>query len=226
MTKKLELSPTTGLGLFLECPRCFWLRYNEGVHRPDVVFPSLPGGMDRILKEYFDSFRAKNKLPPELEGKVEGKLLPDQELIDNWRNWRTGLYFEDSKLDAILRGALDECLVDGELYIPLDIKTRGTAPNQGQSELYYQNQLDCYVFLLSKMGYKTKGYAYLVYYYPQGVDDKHLVRFNTEVVKLETDVDRLYKVFSDAVNCLRGPIPPRHTECSFCAWYSDLLEYD
>ena len=75
--KKLELSPTTGLNLFRECPRCFWLRYRERVHRPDTIFPSLPGGMDRILKVYFDSFRARDELPPELEGKVEGKLLPD-----------------------------------------------------------------------------------------------------------------------------------------------------
>jgi CRISPR/Cas system-associated exonuclease Cas4 (RecB family) len=224
--KILELSPTTGLNLFLECPRCFWLRYRERVHRPDTIFPSLPGGMDRILKDYFDSFRSQSKLPPELKGRVEGKLVPDQELVDKWRNWRSGPRFEDPKLDAVLRGALDDCLIDGKYYIPLDIKTRANAPKEGQSEQFYQTQLDCYAFLLEKMGYRTKGYAYLVYYFPETVDDKHLVKFNTEVVKLETNIERVYKVFSNAVKCYHGPIPPSHTECGFCAWYSDLLEYD
>jgi hypothetical protein len=224
--KKLELSPTTGLNLFRECPRCFWLRYREGVHRPDTIFPSLPGGMDRILKEYFDAFRARDELPPELKDKVEGRLLPDQELMDKWRNWRSGPRFEDPKLDAVLRGALDDCLVDGEFYIPLDVKTRGSAPREGKSEEYYQTQLDCYGFLLDKMGYKTADHAYLVYYYPDSVNDRHLVKFNVEVVRIEISLERVYKIFSDAVKCCRGPIPPRHTKCGFCAWYSDLLEYD
>jgi CRISPR/Cas system-associated exonuclease Cas4 (RecB family) len=224
--KKLELSPTTGLSLFLECPRCFWLRYRKGVHRPETIFPSLPSGMDRILKDYFDSYRGKDGMPPELEGKVEGKLVPDQELIDKWRNWRSGPRFEDPELDAVLRGALDDCLIEGELYIPLDVKTRGSAPQAGKSEEYYQTQLDCYAFLLEKMGYKVKDHAYLVYYFPDSVNEEHLVKFNVEVVKLGTSPARVYRIFADAVKCYHGPIPSSHTECGFCAWYSDLLEYD
>lgn len=226
MPERIRLSPTTGLNLFLECPRCFWLRYNEDVHRPDTIFPSLPGGMDRIIKEYFDTFRRGKGLPPELVGKVDGKLVADQDLMDNWRNWRRGLKFEDEKIDATLSGALDDCLLDGESYIPLDYKTRGAAPKEGQSQQYYQTQLDCYAFLLEKNGYKVKDYAYLVYYFPDKVVGDHLVKFNIEVVKVLTDPKRAYKIFSDAVNLLKGPIPGRHTECTFCAWYSDLLEYD
>lgn len=226
MPDKLKLSPTTGLSLFKECPRCFWLHYNEGVKRPDTIFPSLPGGMDRIIKDYFDTFRKKDKLPPELENNVDGRLMTDQALLDNWRNWRAGLRFEDKALDAVLAGSLDDCLLDGEYYIPVDFKTRGAAPKEGQSEEYYQTQLDCYCFLLEKNGYKTKGYAYLVYYFPDSINDRHLVKFDTEVVRLETNHDRVYKIFSDAVNILKGPIPPRHTECGFCAWYNDLLDYD
>lgn len=224
--KRLELSPTTGISLFLECPRCFWLRYREGVHRPETIFPSLPSGMDRILKSYFDGFRKSDQLPPELEGKVKGRLIPDQELIDKWRAWQTGLRFEDPELDAVLRGALDDCLLDDGVYVPLDVKTRGAAPKAGHSEMYYQTQLDCYAFLLLKMGHKTADHAYLVYYFPESVNEGHLVKFNTEVVRVGTSAERAYRIFSDAVKCCRGPIPPRHTECGFCAWYSDLLEYD
>jgi hypothetical protein len=225
--KLYRLAPTTGLNLFLECPRCFWLRYNENVHRPDTIFPSLPGGMDRIIKEYFDTFRKSGKLPPEIEGKVEGKLMADQTLLDVWRDWRKGLPpYLDEKLGASLTGAIDDCLVDDGYYIPLDYKTRGSAPKEGSSEEYYQTQLATYVFLLQKGGYKTREYAYLIYYFPDKISESHLVRFSVEVVKLETDSQRVYRIFSDAVNCLKGPIPKSHTECGFCAWFSDLLEYD
>ncbi|MFC1510921.1 PD-(D/E)XK nuclease family protein [Candidatus Margulisiibacteriota bacterium] len=223
---KLELSPTTGLNLFKECPRCFWLRYREGVHRPDTIFPSLPGGMDRVLKDYFDSFRRKNELPPEIVGKVVGKLVPDAELVAKWQNWRAGLRFEDPKLKATLRGAIDDCLLDGDLYIPIDFKTRASPPKPGSSERYYQTQLDTYAFLLSKQDLKVADYAYLIYYFPQSVDDQHQVKLGIEVVKMQTDGQRAYKIFKDAVDCYKGPMPARHTECGFCAWYSDLLEFD
>lgn len=224
--ERIKLSPTSGLNLFLECPRCFWLRYNEKIHRPDIVFPSLPGGMDRIIKEYFDRYRKLGKMPPELEGKVKGALFSDQELLDRWRNWRQGLNFDDPVLEATLTGALDDCILDDGFLIPLDYKTRGTAPKERDSEEYYQTQLDTYVFLLQKNGFPVREFAYLVYYFPERFFDGNLVKFSTEVVKLETDSQRAYRIFSEAIACLRGPIPKAHTDCSYCAWFSDLLEYD
>ncbi|ODS30309.1 MAG: hypothetical protein SCARUB_04585 [Candidatus Scalindua rubra] len=98
----IRLSPTTGLNLFRNCPRCFWLHYNKQVRRPRGIFPSLPGGMDLVIKKYFDRYRGK--LPPEIEGKVEGCLMPGVELMNKWRNWRTGLeYHRYIKSDLISR---------------------------------------------------------------------------------------------------------------------------
>jgi len=107
-------------------------------------------------KDYYDSYRKEGGLPPELQGKVEGKLVPDIELMDDWRNWRRGLSFFDPDLQATLGGAIDECLVDEDIYIPVDFKTRGSPPKEGQSELFYQTQLDTYSLLLQKNGYKIK----------------------------------------------------------------------
>ena len=73
---KLRLSPSA-LNLFLECPKCFWLEYGAGIHRPRGPFPSLPGGMDIIIKKYFDSYRAVGKVPPEIVNQVEGDLFAD-----------------------------------------------------------------------------------------------------------------------------------------------------
>lgn len=225
MTNQLiRLSPTTGLNLFKECPYCFWLHFNKNAHRPRGIFPSLPGGMDLIIKKYFDKYRGQ--LPPELERKVEGKLVPDISLLEKWRNWRTGLEYFDKGLNAVLFGALDDCLIDDGLYIPLDYKTRGSAPRKGDSERYYQTQLDAYSLLLNSNGFKTKNFAYLVYYYPSEVMDDSLIQFKTEPVKVETNLERAKQTLKEAVELLRGPMPKEHSNCEYCSWISDRLGFE
>ena len=73
-----KLSPSS-LTLFEECKRCFWL-HHHGKKRPETPFPTLPSGMDRILKIHFDKFRDKKKLPPEICKNKECKNL---KLFDN-----------------------------------------------------------------------------------------------------------------------------------------------
>ncbi len=220
----IRLSPTSGLNLYRQCPKCFWLHYNEKVQRPRGIFPSLPGGMDLVIKKYFDHYRGD--LPPEIEGKVIGKLLPDLALMEKWRNWRTGLEYSDKDLDATLFEALDDCLVDGDFYIPLDYKTKGSAPKDGDSEKYYQTQLDAYSFLLNSNGYKTRNFAHLVYYYPDEVTKNGIVRFNVTPIKVGTDLKRAEKTFRDAVGLLKSSIPKNHTGCEYCSWASDRVEFE
>lgn len=214
-TKELiRLSPTaTGLGLFEDCTRCFWLHHNARVHRPKGIFPSLPGGMDEVLRRYYENFAGK--LPPELEGEAQGAITGNRDLIGK------RLRYEDGKLQAVLWGALDECLVDGDTYIPLDFKTRRGAPKEGASEEYYQTQLDSYALLLQASGYQTADFAYLVYYFPEGVEAERLFRFHSEVVKLLVDPERAKRIFERAVKTLRGPLPKHHSECEYCSWGRD-----
>lgn len=148
------LSPSK-LNLFQECQFCFWLHMVKKIHRPKEPSSTLPRGMDSLIKRYFDEYRALDKLPPELEGKVQGKLLSDQKLLNEWRkiNQNSSPRFFDKKLNAYLFGGLDECFVDGDYYIPADYKTRGFGLKD-YSLSYYQTQLDCYTFLLEAEGYK------------------------------------------------------------------------
>lgn len=52
----------------LECPRCFWLHIVKKIKRPQMVFPSITNGMDRVLKEHFDRFMERGEIPPEIRG--------------------------------------------------------------------------------------------------------------------------------------------------------------
>lgn len=241
------LSPSS-LNLFLECPKCFWLEKNRGIHRPSGAFPSLPGGIDSVLKKYFDKYRKTGGLPPEIDGQVEGKLLDDPKFLHEWRVNVKGIRWYSEELDAELMGALDDCLVvDGErgrttddvYYIPVDYKTRGWSAKE-DSHTYYQNQLNCYALLLEKNGFKTKGFAYLIFYSPAEVLNegglaaagktpgvgglqtpgvgKAAVLFNVEPRKVAADPAEAYKVFKAAVKTLRGLQPHSHSFCKFCSW--------
>jgi len=217
MNKNIRLSPST-LNLFLECPRCFWLHINKRIQRPRGIFPSLPGGMDLVIKDYFDKYRVDGKLPPEIDGDVKGKLIPDLNLLNKWRDWRTGLSYYDKELDVTLFGALDDCLQDNKTYIPLDYKTRGFPPRDGDSEKYYGNQLSSYALMLRENGYPVKDSGYLVYYYPREVKAKGRVDFYVKVVKINADPEKAKKTLSNAMKLLNGPIPPHNPNCEHCAW--------
>lgn len=69
-----KLSPSA-LNLFHDCPRCFWLEKHRVWKRPESIFPTLPRGMDGILKTHFHKFMKQGKMPPELCGKQECALM-------------------------------------------------------------------------------------------------------------------------------------------------------
>lgn len=218
----VQLSPTS-LNLFKECKLCFWLNRVKGVERPEGPDSTLPRGMDLLIKKYFDEYRARKELPPELVGKVEGELLSDQQLIDSWRNRWEGLYYEDKKLNAVFRGLLDECFFHNGFYIPVDYKTRGFDLKE-DSLSYYQTQLDCYTFLLGANGYKHPFFGYLIYYIPEEVRENGKVRFRIEPKKLNTNPSAAYKLFKKAVSLLRSPQPASHSDCEFCSLGRQLFK--
>lgn len=221
MTAKVFLSPSA-VGLYKDCQRCFWLDKNLQKPRPRGVFPSLPGGMDRILKTHFDVYRAAGTLPQELIGQVEGRLYPDQAKLNRWRNWRTGLKAETNVAEVV--GALDELLVTplGK-YSPFDYKTRGSLPKDGGSEQYYGHQLDIYALMLSQNGLDPSGEAHLAYYSPREVHKENMpglagVAFDVTLVTIEASPERAAQLINAAADCMRGPMPPPSPKCEFCAF--------
>ncbi len=235
---RIRLSPST-LNMFLECPKCFWLEQVKGIHRPRGIFPSLPGGMDLLIKKYFDKYRALGKLPPELEGKMDVELFSDNELLNKWRNWRSALAYEDPETGAILSGMLDDLGLkrsegsfarsaskEADLgaqkieYVPLDYKTRGFDVKEG-GEAFYQNQLNCYGLLLRENHMKPAGHAFLIYYIPKDVAEKGMVRFDIVPKRVEIDPDEALATFKKAQELINGPMPEAHTECEYCLWLTN-----
>src|SRR3989344_5799397 len=206
-----KFSPSS-LSLLKECPRCFWLQFNKNIKRPAGIFPSLPSGMDRILKTHFDSFMKKGELPPELKDwNDDYKLFNNEELLKVWRNNLKGIPWTDEK-GNLFRGAVDNILVKGKKLVVLDYKTRGFPLKEDTAE-HYQNQLNIYNFLLRKNGFETEDYAYLLFYHPSEVNEKGDVVFHTDLLKMEISIKEAERLMKDAVKCLGGEMPEAPEGC-------------
>jgi hypothetical protein len=228
-----RLSPSK-LNLFNDCPRCFWDEMINKLSRPRGIMASLPIGIDSKLKKYLDNYRGT--LPPELSGKLDGALFNDAETIRAWRNWRVGLSYTDNKSGAVLIGALDDCIVEtsdeGKIYIPLDYKTKASAPKFEDAVKYYQTQLNCYNLMLEANGYKIAGpmgLAYLVYFWPEYIKEigevEHPVLgkgmqfiFGVEVFKIPCDIENTKALIKRAVDVLNGERPLPGTDCEYCSY--------
>jgi len=211
-----KLSPSA-LSLMHECPRCFWLTNHEVWKRPVGIFPSLPSGMDGILKKHFDKFMEKGKLPPELYEREECKnlkLFDDKYILAEWRNSRKGLWFEDND-GNVLHGGIDNLLVNkaNNKIIVLDYKTRGF-PLKEDTHKHYQNQLDIYAFLLGKMGKDVEDFAYLLFYYPKEVLETGEVIFDTNLKKMKVSSVDAEKLWKGALKLLNSECPGN--SCEWC----------
>jgi len=213
-----KFSPSS-LSLLKECSRCFWLKFNKDIKRPQGIFPSLPSGMDKILKEYFDNCMKKGKLPKELRQLKNIKLFDDEELLKVWRSNFKGIRWED-KEGNLFRGAVDNILKKGNKLIVIDYKTRGY-PLKDDTADHYQDQLDIYNLLLRKNSYETEDYAYLLFYYPDKVNERGDIKFHVELVKMKINTKNAENIFKKAKEVLKNKIP-KNKDCEYCGYKEDV----
>jgi hypothetical protein len=154
-----------------------------------------------------------------LEGQLPGTLSTDK--ISN-------LKFSDPAFEADLAGQLDDCLMlAGNLYAPLDHKTRHKPPDEpGYSAKYYKLQMDTYTFLLEKTNRPTARKAFLVYYYPVDGELHQGFPFKVFVDPIDTNPEAAFQTFQNALEVLRGPLPLPAPDCSFCCWARGYREQE
>ncbi len=224
MPSSFKLSPSS-LNLLEDCPRCFWLDLVKGVPRPQGIFPSLPSGVDRLLKGHFDSFMRRRELPPELrEECADAALFSDEALLSEWRNNFRGIKWLDPQSGVLLRGAVDNLLEqDGKLVV-LDFKTRGF-PLKDDTAHHYADQMNLYNFLLRKNGFATEDHSLLLFYIPESIraSTGEFV-FRTQLVRMPVDVHHAERLFRKGVAVLHGPKPASSPQCAYCAWSGKVAE--
>jgi len=209
-----RLSPSA-INLMNDCPRCFWLTQHKVWKRPAGIFPSLPSGMDNILKKHFDKFRDRKMLPPELCENKDCKgmqLFDDKEKMKIWQSNFKGVSWKDREGNE-LHGAVDNILVKEKKLVVLDYKTRGYALKENTAE-HYRLQQNIYNFLLRKNGYETEDFFFLLFYVPTDVTETGEVIFDTTLKKMKVDVNMAETTWKKAIKLLNSDCPKK--SCEWC----------
>lgn len=225
----MQLSPSK-LNVLNDCPRCFWI---EGTlaKRPRGIFPSLPGGMDRVFKVYFDQFRGS--LPGILKEQLPMHALYDNQAnLKRWRFWKSGLTatVQTRHGQVTLIGALDDLLINTETgqHEPLDYKTKGSEPKDDGRQ-YYQTQLDCYTLMLESNRLKVSGKAHLIYFWPDEIAeaDGTVVSFKHALYTLDASPTRAKELIHKAAEILAMLTPPEQSAtCEYCTFHKNRRKYD
>ena len=199
-----------------ECKRCFWLEVHDKWRRPKGIFPSLPNGIDSILKKRTDAFRARLELPPELSGALGDAFKPfgDAKTLDAWRDRYRGLRWTDSA-GNILAGAIDDVVENDGKLVLLDYKTRGY-PLKDESHNDYKGQLDIYAFLLDKIGRRVADFAYIIFYIPKDLRADGAFLFDAMPLRVTLDLSYAQKLFDSAIGILNGSEPA--DRCDWCRY--------
>lgn len=201
----------SGLKLFLECPRCFWLDLHHKIKRPPGYPFTLSIAVDYLVKKEFDTYREKGQLPPVLKnyGIKDAKLYNGDNLSE-WRNNFKGISYFDESLNAYLYGAVDDVLEfsDGSLGV-IDYKSSGAK----EITIYddYQKQMDVYNYILKQKGYETYPEAFFVFYKVIKEGETgfgNALKFTEEVRPVKVNTEWVGRTFENAVELARSDTPP------------------
>ena len=201
----------SGLKLYLDCQRCFWLDVHHKVKRPPGYPFTLSIAIDYLVKKEFDKYREEGKLPPVLKnyGIKDAKLFNGEQLSE-WRNNFKGIAYFDEDLNAILYGAVDDVLEfkDGSLGV-IDYKSSGAK----EITIYedYQKQMDVYNYILRQKGFNTYPEAFFIFYkvIKEGETGfANALKFTEEVRPVKVNMDWVGPTFEKAVELARSEDSP------------------
>ena len=224
--KPITVSPSSLMG-FIKSPHLYYLDRKENMPWPRGAFPSLPDGMDDVIKGHYDAWRSEG-LPPEVRSSgVPGRPHTDQALVTRLRTrGKKGLQPVVVTADVggvlygvTLQGEMDELLLceDGRVAV-WDYKTKGTAPKGPEdAAMWYGAQFDAYALMLEGQPEKFKVYpeAFAAYYYPEREVAINAAQtgqinfgFRAQVVRIPNSAARSLALVQDIVRTLAGPLPP------------------
>lgn len=216
----------SSLSVFKDCPRCFWLEKNRKVKRPRGIFPSLPKGMDRVMKDQVEGLIAAGAPVPALADIPDAEPFKNRGRLEQFRSWRTfqrEVMAGDYPVTAW--GELDDLIEHGAsgLVSPWDYKTKGTEPDEEYGRKYYQDQLDMYHLILEGQGLACDGKGYLSYGWPVQINTAGFVEFGWKNLVLDTDPARAVHLLGRAAQCLAGPEPTAEMACEYCQYVTGRI---
>jgi CRISPR/Cas system-associated exonuclease Cas4 (RecB family) len=218
------------IDLFLNCPYCFYMDRRLGVGTPPGFPFSLNSAVDKLLKQEFDIYRAKEERHPLLEKFGVDAIPAKRKEIDAWRENFVGVQFYHQPTNFIITGAIDDLWIDKNgKYIVVDYKS--TSKDGEITELNedwqdgYKRQMEIYQWLLRKNGLDVSDTGYFVYC--NGKTDEIAfdgkIEFDINLIPYTGKDDWIESVLSEMKETLdSNEIPKSSPECDFCLYRREV----
>lgn len=216
----------TGIDLYLDCPRCFYLDKKLGIKRPGGLPFTLNVAVDTLMKKEFDIHRAVGTKHPLMEKYGIDAVPVDHEQLAEWRHNFTGIRFLHSPTNLLLYGAIDDLWQNkqGE-YIVVDYKATAKAAEVTKLDKEwhenYKRQMEVYQWLMRRNGFKVSSTGYFVYC--NGKADRKAfdgkLEFDVTIIPYTGKDDWVEPTVKKIHDCLTGEtIPAADKDCEYCGY--------
>ena len=226
---------------FLDCPRCFYLDRVKGLQEPSMPGWSLNSTVDELLKKEFDYYRER-KEPHPIFKEYKLDFIPfSHEDIDVWRNsLKGGISYHDENSNLTLHGGIDDIWynVQKEELVVADYKAQSSkVPVETESYLAsqyhqsYKTQMDIYVYILRKMGFKVSNETYFMVCNGEKIRDSFegKMEFSINLIEYTSNTDWVDDKILEMKRVLDSETAPdRNPYCENCAYLEvgkQLLEH-
>lgn len=220
----------SGIELYLECPRCFYLNHRHGIRRPAGAPFNINSLIDRLLKREFDVHRVNATSHPLMEEYGVNAVPFQHPKLNEWRENFKGIQFHHSPTNLVVTGAIDDLWINpvGEVIV-VDYKATaksGEVTIDADWQLAYKRQMEVYQWLLRQQGLSVSNTGYFVYC--NGQDAKAFDRRIEFAVKLlpYTGSDHwVEETLREVKGCLlQDKIPAEPDDCEFCGYVTARAE--
>lgn len=214
------------IGLYLECPRCFYVDNKLGTARPPGFPFNLNSAVDALFKKEFDLHREAQTPHPIME-KYGVDAIPFQHPnIDLWREVFKGIEYKHPSTGFTVSGAVDDVWVkpSGELII---VDYKSTSKDEKIETLDkewhdgYKKQMETYQWLFRRNGFTVSDTGYFVY--ANASKDKeafnNVLEFEVTLVPHEGDDSWVEPTLLRIKECLDSEqIPEAADDCDYCRY--------
>lgn len=223
MSKPIRLSQSS-IDLYIDCPCCFYRKFNHKIKRPDKARYSLNLEIDKLLKQEFDHYR-KLKIQHPLQVQHSLPHLPaENPNLDKWRHNFTGVEFKHENFH--LFGSIDDLWLNPETgeYSVVDYKATSSQYPQSKTRLEsYSRQLSFYSWLLSKNDLKMSKTNYILLFNAFSSDEtKHLdhkLSLSSSLIKIPNKTSWITTTLEEIKqNLSQISSPSPNPDCIYCQY--------
>jgi len=216
---------------FIDCQRCFYLDRVKGLQEPSMPGWALNTSVDELLKKEFDYYRERRE-PHPIFKQYNLNFIPfEHEDMNKWRNSLSGgILYHDENTNLILHGGIDDVWLnlDTQELVVADYKAQSTKfaveKEYYLSSTYHQGykiQMDIYVYILRKMGFKVSDTSYFMVCNGEKTPNRFDAKmdFTITLIDYATNTNWIEDKIKEMKNILDSQnVPKRNPCCENCAY--------